>query len=892
MAISLGPYRRALPFLTIQDIRFDVNEENEYLLTVGLSNEKIIKTGNNQRSTSFGNFIYFSSDKSEIDAMASDQPTLVEIIKRNPKNKYFFNVEPKDFKYKADAEGSRAVHSFFHQKQFKLERTPSLYVLACIFIERNNNFVIGNITKETILNNNVSPLTADVYSLTETVQSYGSVNTIWPGSAHIHNDQLMAGNTHIAEQHPDLARTSVLNVRLKDLRVVHAARRLSFNFTTAQESYFSPLTLSRGKSGTVNGSFTFNLFNFAKNNSKLGGLIENPTSLLSSVAIKDIIVYQRVTGRDAAGNSLTPGASELCGLKEANPFKVVASLGNNCQIVNNINANQPEYYEIFFLDDTVADVNSGQAEYKAEIVLNDDTDKLFIDSINPLKQNLEKINDIKQVVDDPSIYDEIIVDYLASIRTIFGNLPFSVFSSLFWRKNLLAIVNRFNPNYDSDKYLFLSLIREYVSKLEKILTQYSPSESKISDKSKMYRSKKDRLLRAMKNFKQIYQFVGTRSYGLDYVDQTIGESQSIVPAISFDSYGLRASSEVSKYEITNTQVATLNPYGFLSPVSLNMTPNPTVINTDTSVITNDSVLPIVSSKVSSRKNFEINKDLASEDRKRDIFSALGVGFTRNQIPLKNNLKKGTRLYRSLDSEEYFSSTSEFVYENKPSQAVSGSKENNVKFEKINSIFNSSLSSKIIDNAITLFNEPATITNVEMLDGSPASQKLNEQSDFLQNSTAASKAINFNSVARVLYLEGYNTKRGVGEQNWTLLTEQIYNDAQQKSQALVCKLVKVSDAIGTDDILEMEPMSSLFVLGAPSVGSNITIGTNDLVQSTKQEIRDSAVSGDLNNVSVLYSKSLPMDSASSPSMTQQALEANNLSTTLFSTATVSVPSSGY
>ena len=88
------------------------------------------------------------------------------------------------------------------------------------------------------------------------------------------------------------------------------------------------------------------------------------------------------------------------------------------------------------------------------------------------------------------------------------------------------------------------------------------------------------------------------------------------------------------------------------------------------------------------------------------------------------------------------------------------------------------------------------------------------------------------------------------------------------------------------------MSSLFVLGAPSVGSNITIGTNDLVRSTKQEIRDSAVSGDLNNVSVLYSKSLPMDSASSPSMTQQALEANNLSTTLFSTATVSVPSSGY
>ena len=74
----------------------------------------------------------------------------------------------------------------------------------------------------------------------------------------------------------------------------------------------------------------------------------------------------------------------------------------------------------------------------------------------------------------------------------------------------------------------------------------------------------------------------------------IGDGQGIIPAVSFADYGERATSELSKYEIVNTQVATLNPYGFLSPMSLNMTPNPVEVSTNNSTVTNDSVLPIVS----------------------------------------------------------------------------------------------------------------------------------------------------------------------------------------------------------------------------------------------------------------------------------------------------------
>lgn len=982
MAISLGPYQRGLPFLTIQDIRFDVNPENEYLLTIGLSNEKIVKTGRRQRDMSFGNFIYFSSDKAEIDAITSDLPTLIEAIKRNPENKHFFNVGEKDFKYKADAEGGGKIYSFFHQKQFKLKQTPTLYVLACIFIERRNNFVIGNITKETILNNNLSPVMANVYSLAETVEAYGSINSVWPGSAHIQNNQVMAGNTHVAAQHPNLSRTGVFNVRLKDLRVVQAARALSFDFTSVPETYFSSLTLSRGQSGAINGSFTFNLFNFAKNNSKLGGLIDNQTSLLASVSIKDIIIYQRIVGRDAKGNSLTPGVSELCGLKEANSFKKVASLKSNCQIVQNVNENQAEYYEIFFLDDTTTEINAGQAEYKAEIILDDNTDKLVVDSISPLKRNLKMISDVKQIADDPAVYDDVIVDYLASVRSIFGNLPFSTFSTLFWRKNLLSLVNQFNPNYDSDKYLFLSIMRDYVSKLEDIVAQYAPSDSKIKNDSKIYRSKKDRLLRAIKEFKEVYQFVGTRSYGFDYVDMSIGQGDKITPSISYNSYSGRAQEEINKYGIVNTQAAVLNPYGFLSPMSINITPNPTRIptrslesvpsrpnvatnNTSNTTVNvsnapplpasdstgrtgeapvplnrgstgtispltvspyianisagttttsdtgdtvvnkpgreslNDRVLPVIKDNLERQTISSMNKEMLKEDLKRDVLKDLGVSIKPNEVPLKELVKVNKSVCLNLiDAMECLSSTSDFIFETKPTDLASGSvdtkfiNKKDPKSDLTKKVFNNVFSNNLIDKTISLNKPSIGITNTEQMQGSPALQKLNEDSSIMYRSSEASNAINFNSVARVHYLDSYDPKKGVAQQNWKLLTEQKYNDAQQRSQALVCKLVKVTDATGTGDLLRMEPMSSLFVLGSPKVTNGISqIKTKDLVRSARQDIGDSAIPVDLNNINILYSKSLPMSSVSPEPTAQQALETNNLGTGLFNTTTI--PSSvGY
>ena len=45
MTISLGPYERPIPFVSIQDIRFDVNEQGQYIVELGVANEKVIENG-------------------------------------------------------------------------------------------------------------------------------------------------------------------------------------------------------------------------------------------------------------------------------------------------------------------------------------------------------------------------------------------------------------------------------------------------------------------------------------------------------------------------------------------------------------------------------------------------------------------------------------------------------------------------------------------------------------------------------------------------------------------------------------------------------------------------------------------------------------------------------
>ena len=83
------------------------------------------------------------------------------------------------------------------------------------------------------------------------------------------------------------------------------------------------------------------------------------------------------------------------------------------------------------------------------------------DSISLLKLKLKRVKDLIRTGNDEnnfSAFDSLVTDYLTSVQAIFGTTPFEDFSVAFWRKNLLALVNKYNPNYDSDRLLLVQIV--------------------------------------------------------------------------------------------------------------------------------------------------------------------------------------------------------------------------------------------------------------------------------------------------------------------------------------------------------------------------------------------------------------------------------------------------
>mgnify|MGYP003629496318 CR=1 FL=1 len=858
MTISIGPYKSSIPFINIQDVRFNTDSNGDYVVTLGISNEQ--KTLLRKKNKKFNNFIYFSNSKTEIELLASDRDLLKQTIKNNSQNNYAFAPSYKDYTVKARTEKSKDIYSFFYQKNFVIPQASDLYVLVCSTLEVGQTILVGNVVKETIVSGNQTLLNSTVYRLAETSPIYGTQGTIWPGSAHIQNNNFMVGNTHIEGSHPNLEITQVPNIRVKDLRIIRTIDSLNFRYTKMNNSYFSPITLSRGSNGKVNGSFTFNILNFAKNNTRFGGLIENNQTLLTAVNIKDIIIYQKSSGYEAAGNSLTPGRSQKCGLKEDSRYKRVASLRNGCSIVDNI-LNNGNLGQVFFVDQTTEGINSGVAEYKAEIILEDNTKELIESLLAPLRTSMRKISSIREIPDLQSSYMEIINDFLSSVQVILGAKPFSTYSRRQWKKNLLAFINRFNPSYGSDKQMFLSTMNDYISNLESILHPKKKKDETFSVDSKIYMSTHDPTLRVEYIFGEVYYFTGTKDFGLNYLDDNVTEVAPALPSISFADYTTRANSEVSKYNITNTQADVLNPFGYLTANSINLLPNPLSINTGDISVQTVSALPLIESRTNKDRVFKANKSQKASSAVDNILAGLNISARRNKRPLRE-IVGSKKMFKSIvDAEDYLSATSDFIFEKGAGTAQSGSTTSNVTATPSVNIYSNSLIGNIVEQSVTSFVPVTTITNQEALAGSPALQKFNEDSTVLQSGSALSNAINYNSVAQVQYLDSYDVTVGVANQNWKLLNKEKFSKASTEDKPLMCRLVKVSDAVGTSDILNMEPMTSMFIVGTPSVSNNkrsISGNTNKVKRSVANEIP----SIDLDDVGILYSKNITLSRSTS------------------------------
>ena len=179
--------------------------------------------------------------------------------------------------------------------------------------------------------------------------------------------------------------------------------------------------------------------------------------------------------------------------------------------------------DIFFTDNTVQDVLEGSAEYKIEIIFDDETRATIENSLNPIKRlNGRILPDSEQPA---ALYDELVTNYLGIIDLIFGPESFSGsgsgFTKRFWRKNLLAMLNKFNPNLSSDRALVLNTINNLIIRLTELTKNYNSKSESFNVNSTIYISKTPGILSAVKTLAEKYEFAGTKNYGMNYLDDDL-----------------------------------------------------------------------------------------------------------------------------------------------------------------------------------------------------------------------------------------------------------------------------------------------------------------------------------------------------------------------------------
>ena len=855
MSIAYGPYKAEIPFVNIQQATLQNIAQNRLMVELVISNE----TGAPRNGMQFGNLVMFFTTKNAVDTLASSPRNLKSIIRNPPPTSRLqnFSLNMKDFSLKAyaDSSGKEKIYNHTHTKQFAVNPPSNLYVLVVSYRQYKNKIFLGNVSKETIIENGIAPLHSNVYFLNETVDNYGTANSVWPGSVHRHGTQLMAGNMHLSIQHPTVRQEVVQNYKIKDLRFLSAAATLDFsNFvmTSNTEAIFSDATLSRNDEGDIHGTLSFDMLKYARQNARFGGLVTNNKALLSMSILEDIILYRKVVNVASAGNALTPGRARQCGLKETDQFQQVATLGDGVDVLTIAASNNDGILSISFVDDGTQDIASGAVEYKIEMVINDKTSEAIKGFRDTLMTQLKNYRP-----ETRENWDTLITNYLSVINFIFGNSPFEKYSLLVWKKNLIALVNS-PQTRKTDRQKVINTIQLFIDSLSGLLeTPVAIGSTPFNVDSKIYNSTRDPLNRIVQILKNKYTITDKKRVGLGYLDRALKNKKTTMPSIGSRDLLTRANQEVSKYAVGNPGAATINPFGYLSPEVVSL--GEVEVETPTLSVPEDQLTELLRSNAQGR-NFVANELQKSAPlNKSEVLNSLGMGARPLTVPLRKLSVAAVQGDDSVDSEFYFSPTSRFVRDNTHRTGESGSSDSIVeKNQQLDALFNSDLVNMVVDQTSVGFKDNIDLTNKRIVETSLALRKFEEGGDPITELSSVSNVINFNSLARVEYLESYDANLRCGKLNWKTLDEATWQAATNNDASLLCRLVRITNTLDVKDTLGLHPMGSLFTLGSPGKETN---GPNHnrvfaTIRSTITGLGTNNMPAPI-NITIYYSRNVPI-----------------------------------
>ena len=914
MTVSSGPFHGPIPFLNIQDITVDGSMTSR-VVTILLSSElvsfpsKVIK---------FGNFVWFTDSATKAAEMCHDHAKLKQLIRTAGSNNKFLFSSPRSRFIKGDSVNPQLrqnINSHDIVRTFggkdgglspRLARSPSLYVVGASFRQHKNLITIGNVARETILENNKTPLTAELYSLLSSVPSYGVQGSVWPGAVHennaailggehIHphvnssdwtthqNDSdigdgkhrssgryrphshpaaagigpsspvgdttslvLMAGNKHVSATHPKVGSQTILNTKVIDKRVLSLASNVSptFYIEEADNPYLSPVQLSRNSQSIINGMFSFNISKFIEDNTKLKGVVKNKESLLTTVRLEDIIIYQKPSGPTPKGNQLTPVGKVSCGIGQASRFKKVASWGDGLEVLDNDN-NGDKILDVTFVDPTSAGMTSGHVEYRVELLLSDRSKEVIERLVTMMQADIKKCEDllVTRIARPPGTsnpgpgpYGSLIENFLTTLEFLFDSTVFSPWTRTYWSENLLAMAYSYNDDgqghtiYRNRHPEIIRMVAVFIMKLNNLIKRTPMSTVQTTDfHSKIYNSKKDSTLRLVKIFGERLEIQGSSNVGLGYIDNNIA-SETVTPHMPFETFSGRTVQEIQKYNISNPEAMNINTYGYLSPSYVGL--GNRSVSTATMNVSVSQLLPLVRSSQSPNPGLDPESTKPAPLNKLEILKSSGVAIA----PLKVSLKKLVITPEVIEGNEvssrtFFGGTSTFLRAATGYSTLSGSTgaSSHVAARQSRQITTSApLVQSVVDSTVTGFQAQTQLRNSSMLRGSLMFNSVAQNPLVVAAANPVSAFASFGSTVQVQYLAPYAETTGVGQQNWTVLDEHTFNSSRQSNRSLVCRLQPVNNTVSLNRNINVKPMASFFVLGNKRTKEKDTNTIKDII----------------------------------------------------------------
>ena len=786
------------------------------------------------------------------------------------------------------ADNSRIVKkSLTFTKDFDSDKVNNLYLYAVAYaIDPKSDsesgidgtiasMLIGKPAVETIISSGKAPNESVVYKLDADAAGRGKKGDIWVGPTNVIDGDVVVGTETPGEAPVSLVPIRVSNQKMQDMRFLNAAENLPFNSTTngsrksrkdaevikkifKTSGAISDAHYSRTRK-SLNILFTIDRITLARQNTKLGYLILNNTSLGSCLKIENIRVYRTRIEPNVKANELTPGKTSVCGSNtRISTDKLVATLRDGAVKVTDLGIGNGPAMSLIITDGSISSDNIGTHEYTIFLEMIDYSTSAMAEISNTLTILLSRYSKFVDNIEiggrsakganfktylkakktsikgESKDWQRLIDYYLTAVRFIFGSQPFSRYSQITWRKNLLAMVNPDNGDMKS-----ILKVREIITNFNtNLIRMYKGSAMggaednfKVTSKGGRAASGKRKIV-LEHTFSSKYVKNSSDEEGMDYLDMSLSKPNAgnftNMPLSGFDR---RIAAEVEKYDVGDPDSVGINKYGYLSPKRVHVKGN--VVETDTKYFPQEFGNGILKSNIGPGKiGLHSPSSISDKVYTSEMDSLLNYSDV-SIIPLKRSIGKLLEIPRvktvktDLDSTSYFSNNSPFNKDIEDKKtAISGSSELNIKTDRSREkeILKSDVAKTMTNSLSVGFKRSKVVIDDADTAPSLAAQALKADSGLVIENNNFENAMNYNSIAKIQYFDGFKSQNGkvnINEPRWKTLNKGQIDKLKSNGDRVLCRTVLVNNMVDIPNKYTLPEYNCLFVLGdKPPATKNI------------------------------------------------------------------------